>query len=188
MNIFALQTDPYYAAIDHHDKHVVKMPLEAAQMLCTTHWIDTYLGYVPRKLWKEELAILRKCKHPENVTYAVAMANHPCTIWTRSSLDNYEWLFCYALALNEEYGFRYGKSHKSVYAVANSLPNILHIPRDGLTQFVQAMPESCKRADPVEAYRLFYHKDKAPFASWKYREKPYWWDETEANYDRRITA
>lgn len=188
MNIFILDRDLDKCAEYHIDKHVVKMPLEAAQMLCTTHWIDTYLGYVPRKLWKEELAILRKCKHPENVTYAVAMANHPCTIWTRSSLDNYEWLFCYALALNEEYGFRYGKSHKSVYAVANSLPNILHIPRDGLTQFVQAMPESCKRADPVEAYRFFYHKDKAPFASWKYREKPYWWDETEANYDRRITA
>ena len=116
MNIFILDEDLDKCAEYHIDKHIVKMPLEAAQMLCTTHWVDTYLGYVPRKLCKEELAHLRKCKHPENVSYAVAMANHPCTIWTSSSLDNYEWLFCYALALNDEYGYRYGKSHKSIVA------------------------------------------------------------------------
>ena len=75
-----------------------------------------------------------------------------------------------------------------MHAGVLKLPNISHIPRRGLAEFVQAMPESCKREDPIEAYRVFYHKDQAPFASWKYRETPEWWNETEANYKRRITA
>ena len=35
MNIFYLDRDPRIAAQMHCDKHVVKMPLESAQMLCT---------------------------------------------------------------------------------------------------------------------------------------------------------
>lgn len=37
MNIFILDTEPTTAAHLHCDKHVVKMILEAAQMLSTTH-------------------------------------------------------------------------------------------------------------------------------------------------------
>ena len=115
------------------------------------------------------------------------MYNHPCTIWARSSLDNYEWLFGYALALNEEYRYRYGKSHKSVHEVILNLPEPLSLPRDGLTDFAQAMPDELKGESTVEAYRKFYHKDKATFASWKYRDKPPWWSENEAEYEQRIT-
>ena len=35
MNIFILDPNPELAAIYHNDKHIVKMPLEMAQMLCT---------------------------------------------------------------------------------------------------------------------------------------------------------
>ena len=115
------------------------------------------------------------------------MNNHPCTIWARASLDNYEWLYCYSLALNDEYRYRYGKEHKSVYEVILKLPDPLHLPRTGLTPFAQAMPDELKGEDGVEAYRKFYHKDKATFASWKYREKPPWWNEKEASYNERIT-
>ena len=38
MNIFVLDKDPKQAAQWHVDKHVVKMPLEAAQLLSTAHW------------------------------------------------------------------------------------------------------------------------------------------------------
>mgnify|MGYP001374099136 FL=1 len=114
------------------------------------------------------------------------MYNHPCTVWVRESLDNYEWCYCYSLALNDEYGFRYGKSHKSVREVILELPEY-NIPRIGLTPFVQAMPEELKGEDSVEAYRRFYHKDKATFAEWKFRGKPEWWLEEEASYESRIT-
>ena len=189
MNIFILDEDLDRCAEAHVDKHIVKMPLEAAQMLCTTHWIDKFLGYVPRKLIKEELQTLREKKKnvPRDFPYLPTMENHPCTIWARTSLDNYEWLFCYSTALNAEYGYRYGKSHKSVHDVILKLPEPIHLSRNGLTPFAQAMPESLKTQDAVEAYRKFYHKDKATFASWKHRNKPRWWNEIEADYKERIT-
>ena len=37
MNIFYLDKDPAKAAKIQYNKHVVKMPLESAQMLCTAH-------------------------------------------------------------------------------------------------------------------------------------------------------
>ena len=37
MNIFMLDRDPRVAANMHCDKHVVKMILETAQLLCTAH-------------------------------------------------------------------------------------------------------------------------------------------------------
>ena len=39
MNIFALDLNPKKASVYHTDKHVVKMILESAQMLCAAHWI-----------------------------------------------------------------------------------------------------------------------------------------------------
>ena len=189
MNIFILDENHDKCAEYHVDKHIVKMPLEAAQMICTTLWVDKYLGYTPRKLTKEELALLREKKknEPRDFPYLPTMHNHPCTIWARTTLDNYEWLVCYALALNDEYRFRYGKEHKSVRDVILKLPDPSSLPRDALTPFAQAMPDELKGKDGVVAYRKFYHKDKATFASWKYREKPPWWNENEANYNERIT-
>ena len=169
MNIFYTYNEPTLAAQSLPDKLVVKMPLESAQMLSTAQRF--YFG----EDYCDELGI-----------YKTAYLNHPCTIWARVSLDNYEWLFCYALALNDEYRYRYGKEHKSVYDVILKLPDII-LPRSGLTPFAQAMPDELKGDNAVEAYRRFYHKDKATFAEWKYRDKPQWWLEEEADYESRIT-
>jgi len=38
VNIFVLDRDPELAAKYHCDKHVVKMILESAQMMCAAHW------------------------------------------------------------------------------------------------------------------------------------------------------
>ena len=40
MNIFYLSTDPEKAAKYMYNKHVVKMILESAQLLCTAHVIS----------------------------------------------------------------------------------------------------------------------------------------------------
>ncbi len=37
MNVFALHTDPRFAAQMHADKHVVKMAIEYAQLMSTAH-------------------------------------------------------------------------------------------------------------------------------------------------------
>jgi hypothetical protein len=176
MNIFILDKDIDKCAEAHVDKHVVKMILESAQMLCTTHWINKYLGDIPRKLESDEWNKVKEQKQnePRDFPYLPTMHNHPCSIWVRESLDNYEWLYCLAHALNEEYGYRYGKQHKSMRDVILLLPDI-SIPRRGLTPFVQAMPDALKEENAVQAYRSYYKTEKARLASWTKRKEPEWW-------------
>lgn len=195
MNIFVLDKDDLdLNAAYHIDPHTGKMQLEAAQMLCTNHWIDRYLGYVPRKLTSEEWSVLKEAKTSNEVRdfpYLPTMYNHPCTVWARESLENYEWLFCYAHALNQEHMYRGGADHKSFREVIAKLPDPDNLPSRGLTPFAQAMPDELKSDDAVESYRMFYMKDKAAIskgATWKVRGKPYWWDDTIADYDKRISG
>ena len=175
MNLFYLDEDIDKCAEYHVDKHIVKMQLEAAQLITTALWVDHALGYVPRALDKEE----RRVIDDEKVTlknldmrdraispYLPSFYNHPCSIWVRTSLDNFEWTYAYVSALNSEYGYRYGgKSHKSA-EVINQLQEPKNLPRLGLTPHAQAMPDELKRQDAILAYRDFYMLDKAMFASW----------------------
>lgn len=169
MNLFILDNDLDKCAEYHVDRHVVKMILEAAQLLCQAHWVSQTLGHVPRKLTPVELA---ECKRAATTEfYGLTHYNHPCAVWTRSSSDNFEWAFCYAQALNSEYGYRYGKSHASA-AVINKLPYPT-LP-SGLTPFAQAMPDQYKDNDPVKAYRAYYKAEKSHLFAWKHRPCPHW--------------
>ena len=151
MNIFAVDKDPKISAQQLCDKHVVKMILESAQMLCSAY----PNGDAP---------------------YKRAFYNHPCTIWARESQENYEWLLAHAYAMCQEYTRRYGKVHKSIYAIEWCGKNYikLRLPRKGLTKFAQAMPEQYKNKCSVTAYRSYYNGEKAGFATWKKRETPKW--------------
>ncbi|MEK9894850.1 MAG: hypothetical protein VW518_00305, partial [Burkholderiaceae bacterium] len=62
MNIFVLDKDLDKCAEYHVDKHIVKMPLEVAQILCTAIWVDVHLGFVPRPLDKSESDKLNELK------------------------------------------------------------------------------------------------------------------------------
>ena len=198
MNLFYLDENLDACAEAHVDKHIVKMPLEAAQLLCTAIWVDSVIGFVPRALNKEETRELTSLmsnvkalpmEERPLTPYLPMMYNHPCTIWTRSSLDNFEWVHCYANALNDEYYYRYGRQHKSVVEVINRLPEPKNMPRLGMTEFLLAMPDELKQEDnPIQSYRDYYHLDKATFAKWSHRPKPHWWNEDYADYDKRITA
>ena len=48
MNLFYLDEDLDKCAEYHVDKHIVKMPLEVAQICCTAVWVDVHLGFVPK--------------------------------------------------------------------------------------------------------------------------------------------
>jgi hypothetical protein len=201
VNIFILDHDLNKSIEYHVDKHVVKMPLEAAQMMSTALWVDDILGYIPRALTKEETAELNKAKKkiitlPQDQRplspYLPTMYNHPCTIWVRSSYENYAYTFNYAAALCDEYTYRYGKVRDLEHIVKNfEVPK--RLPNSGLTKFALALsdkfPPHLRDPDnPVQTYRYFYMLDKATFATWKFRSKPEWWDENIASYDRRISG
>ena len=153
MNLFAVDTDPKIAAQQLCDKHVVKMILESAQMLCSVF----PNGDAP---------------------YRRAFYNHPCTKWARESAENYEWLLDHAYAMCQEYTRRYVKVHKSLDAISwcGSNYHKLNIPRKGLTKFAQAMPEQYKNSCGVTAYRSYYNGEKAYFAKWSKRETPSWFN------------
>ena len=144
MNIFVLDTNPALAAQYQCDKHVVKMVLESAQILSTI------------------------CGGPYKPTHA----NHPCVLWAKSCITNYNWLLRHAKALCAEYTHRYGKKHK-----CEDVINSIHPPRlsVGITPFVQCMPAEYQDKDPVQAYRKYYRGDKAGFAKWTKRDEPFWW-------------
>lgn len=176
MNIFILDTNPELCAQYHCDKHVVKMILEAAQLLSTTHRVlDGVLGHKlssnGRKLKDYILPDDR-----QDLLYKATHVNHPCAVWARQSTQNYIWLYNLFVELGREYTYRYAKTHLSL----QKLEDILLIPPDNLspsqqTPFAQAMPDECKNADAVTAYRTYYKTHKSEIAAWTKRSTPNWY-------------
>jgi hypothetical protein len=183
MNLFYLDDDLDKCAEYHIDPHVGKMQLEAAQLLTTTVWIDKHLGFIPRKLTSEELGVINDFKsrepHIDSRTftrYLPTHINHPSAIWVRSSLEHYYWTVNYVNALNAETMYRGNKSHASC-AEVNRMPEPTRLPDKGWVPPTLAMPDKLKSSDHIASYRMFYMLDKWPFASWKVRGKPHWWDD-----------
>jgi hypothetical protein len=106
--------------------------------------------------------------------YKATHANHPCTLWAGKSFSNWKWLCDLAIALNDEYRFRYEKKidHKSLDLI-QSMP-FPKIPDNGLTSFVQVMPEKYKNTNPVIAYRNYYVGEKKEILGWTKRPTPIW--------------
>jgi len=152
MNIFYLDKSPEKCAQYHNDKHVVKMILETAQLLCGAHW----------------------CVGKE-APYKLSHKNHPCSIWVRSSLENYLWLCELGMELCKEYSYRYGKRHKSQEIIEWCIINKPHIPDTPFQHPPQAMPPQYKvNGNSVKAYRNYYLGEKRGFSVWKNRKTPSW--------------
>lgn len=152
MNIFVLDYDPIKAAKFQCDKHVVKMPLESAQILCSTF-------------------------DPKIAPYKRTHYNHPCSIWARKSKKNYLWLIKHGLALCKEYTYRYGKNHKSKEVILWCKNNIkqLRFESEGKTHFILCFDEKYKIGNAVESYRQYYKVEKRQIANWaKNRLRPSW--------------
>lgn len=156
MNIFVLSLNPTKAARALCDKHVPKMVLETAQLLCSPF-------------------------EPGTAPYKRTHYNHPCAKWVRLEKENYCWLVAYGWAVAEEYAFRFDRTHKSQEVIIWCERHYPDIPLDSMrlepTPFVQAMPDKYKHRNPVTAYRRYYKGEKARFAKWERgREPPEWWD------------
>jgi len=146
MNIFYLDKCPNKAAKLQYNKHVVKMILESAQMLCAAHHV---LG---SKL---------------NIPYKIAHKNHPSTIWTRECAANYSWLYEHMRALGDEYTKRYNKIHMSITKCKYLLRFPNDIPRKEFTQPPQCMPDKYKDKCSIQAYWNYYIGEKHVVANLK---------------------
>ena len=136
MNIFFLDENPTLSAKYHVDKHVVKMILETAQLLCSVHHVTDQVT--------------------DQVPYKLSHKNHPCAIWARESLSNYLYLCELGLELGKEYTYRYGKKHKSIEVIEWCIVNKPNIPDIGFTTPAMAMPDEFKVDSVVESYRNYY--------------------------------
>jgi hypothetical protein len=154
MNIFLLDTDTRKCAQYHCDKHVVKMILETAQLLCGVHHMTDQVT--------------------DQVPYKLSHKNHPCAIWSRESLSNYLYLCDLGLELCKEYTYRYGKRHKSQDVIEWCITNKPNICDKEFTEPARAMPNEYKVDSVVESYRNYYIGEKSKIAVWKNREIPEW--------------
>jgi len=115
-------------------------------------------------------------KLPDNA-YKKTHVNHPCSVWTRTSVENYIWLCDLGMELCIEYTYRYGKIHKTQKHIEWLKVNIPDIPKLGLTIPPQAMPDEYKDSDPIQAYKNFYVKNKMilrGITKYTKREIPEW--------------
>ncbi len=144
MNIFYLHNNPIKAAKFQYNKHVVKMILESAQMLCSAHH---HYG------------------NGDNVPYRKTHYNHPSTKWVRENAKHYKWLYEHMLALGREYTKRYGREHLTITKCMDSLnelpPNIPDLPFE---QPPQAMPSKYKDECSIIAYWKYYKGEKQHIA------------------------
>jgi hypothetical protein len=164
MNLFILSLCNKECAEWMVDSHVVKILLEAVQMLSTA------------KRFLDPAGV------DEDVVYKECHVNHPVSIWVRESYANYVWTLDLVDALHAEWKYRYNhppdKVHKS-YMVAQWLrqypPPDHTFPSEGLTPFAQAMPNTYKDRDAVVAYRQYYMGEKTTLAKWTKRSCPPWY-------------
>ena len=185
MNIFVLDADPRTCAQMHCDKHVCKMSIEYAMLLCNARHAHD---------WKDK-----------SVDYGVGVyhplyMNHPCSKWAAGQLSNYLWLLELTYATWEEYRFRYG-----MYPTCEAnLRRVLHAGPEGFngisthvtvaTAPPQCMPEQYRVPltvphfrtweNAVTAYQLYYLHEKYRFAKWTTRSEPAWFTKGTEQLDR----
>ena len=169
MNIFVLDRNFQKCAEYHCDKHIVKQILESFQMLGSA---------VIRHGATVDMMPLTKSGTPLKGGYH----NHPCTIWTGDSRENYKWLCNMAIAMCVEYTVRYGKIHSCEKGIRHLYNMADIIPSGDMTEFAIAISDDkiCRKEvecfselDAVQQYRFYYIYDK-PFAKWKLGNIPKW--------------
>ena len=176
INIFYVNEDPFIAAQQMVDRHVVKMVLESAQLLSTAHRIIDGVEYVGKsktgrnaKRWRLD------DPNMEDIIYGATHVNHPSAIWCRQSDKNYQWLYRHFIGLLGEYTFRYGKVHKCAeMAKALSItPKAIHV--GPFTHVTPAMLEEYRiKDDSIASYRNYYRVGKAHLHAYTKRPAPAW--------------
>jgi hypothetical protein len=160
MNIFILDSDKQNCAKYHCDKHIVKMPLEMAQMVSFLHY--------DKSIYRTTDSCV--------MGYSKTHDKHPCTLWLKESLSNLVYGCELGIELVNEYRYRYNsvKHERSLNIFTHTLKNLPEMQDLGLTPFALAMPQEYRLTDAVESYRTYYKSEKSQFLKYSNRETPYW--------------
>lgn len=177
MNIFYTNNDPRLCAMEHVDKHTVKMILEYNQLLSTAHRVldgkqvaGLSASGRKKKVWKLDSEL-------DSIVYSATHINHPSAVWVRQSSHNYMWLGELVSELSKEYTHRYGKVHKCerdglLDVLYNNVPK--NIPKGTFTEPTPAMPsEYIVKGNSIQSYINYINGAKQHLHSWKNRKVPY---------------
>lgn len=158
MQIFILDKDILRNAKYYCDKHIVKIPTEICQILCT----------VARQSAKEL----------PNFCYKSTHKNHPLVKWVAESLGNWNYAVELGKALLDEYYFRFERYNKHLrnrkILQHFSVTFPVHIPVKPKTKFYLAIPDKYKCENPVKSYRDYYRQEKKYFVKYTKRMYPKW--------------
>jgi len=163
MNIFPLDRNFEISATYHVDSHVVKIPLECAQMMSTACHVNGI-----------------------EAGYKASYINHPTTHWVRECIENWNWMKSYVEALNNEWRIRFNhpasRNHKA-YDTILALPTPNLRVNGSITPIPLCMPDYCQiEGDPFSSYRKYYILCKSHLAKWKFpRNIPVWFEKGEFN-------
>lgn len=176
MNLFFLHKNVRKSVRDYSNQHVVKILLEAVQLLYAAH--HTHGGH---KILNDEAP---------NGGYRATHLNHPMTKWVASSPANYAMACKYAQCLVDEYGRRYpNRVHKCAAHVTWLQENIPTFAKGvvSLTPIPLCMPDEYRLpgathgtlSEAVACYRRYYKAEKVVFksgraATWPDGMKPAW--------------
>lgn len=150
MNIFILDKDICKSVAYHCDKHVVKMPLEAAQITSTA--LNIIVG---RQLYG---------------TYKKTHTKHPVVMWAVHNLD---YVIFYGLKLCREYTYRYGKQHKCELVLERCFKYLLKLPDIDLDNLDKEIwPEVSFDNAPQYYQNIYREKWNLMDMRWSKRKRP----------------
>ena len=137
------------------------------------------LGADPANLPKTKSGDSPKLSYPK----------HPTTIWHGDSYCNFLKGADFGLAICQEYTKRYGKIHfceSGIKFMRDNIKSLIQIPfqKIEMTPYAVAISTESKcrqlsyfdRLHVIDKYRMYYLFDKKDIATWKFTEKPYWFD------------
>ena len=175
MNIFCTNTDPIISAQELCDQHCrSKMQIESAILLQHCFSNETLKSAPPTKKGTPRKS-------------GKGYFNHPCSVWTRESKANFEWLVAHALEMFTERDYRWPSSSAHftktfIEWCRDNVEKTAHCKDTKLTPFAIAInPQSkCKtvpgfdKMNIQEKYQHYIKLDK-DFATWSKRSKPSWY-------------
>ncbi len=167
VNFFYLDKDPIKCAKYYCNKHILKIPIEIAQILSKIHHeLETGIDY---------------CKIYKNSQVVKNTLGPYC--WIKQSYDNYIWTSKLGLALINEYKLRYNKDiHKSEPILKYLADNPPKLPKIGITRFIGTNKYDMFQYisnDPIICGRYNYAEMKCKNDKWNIHGPPNWYLEIE---------
>lgn len=152
LNLYILDDDPTAAAKSLCDRHVARMPLELAQIICTI-----------------------ANQQNINAPYTVDLGHPPCILWAREAESNWQWLLSYADSACKEYTARYHRVHPSQEVVEWAQKIDIGLPPGPITPPPLTVPAKYQGTSTVWSYRSFYARELVTAEAWKKGAHPRWY-------------